>query len=339
LKIADYQEEFLKNYQGTKLMNTLDRIDEIDEKIISYLQANGFQTGLIIAKELGIPISTVHRRLQQMKNKKIFIVIVRTNALVLGFKYWVRVGINTTPGCAQDVIHHLVEHPSVYTVSGVASNYSLLLGARFRTENQLIHFIASELPSLPGIRNMETFLLIKPRKYLQFHWQYDESSDNNPDSLDAAVGKTTFELDKIDRGILDIITIDSQTTNQQLSKKLGVSVSTIQRHLKIMAENQVYVLDVLINPDLVDYEFVVNLGIVVIGRSAQSVLDEIMTDDQYVVNASMCIGRFNVWISCVFHRYEILNEYINVKLNNIPGIQLIEPFVHTKRYKSYVSQY
>jgi DNA-binding Lrp family transcriptional regulator len=320
-------------------MNTLDKIDEIDEKIINYLQTNGYQTGSIIAEDLGLPLSTVHRRLMLLKKNKTINVTVRTNALVLGFKYWVRIGISTAPEHTQDVIRYLVENPAVYTVPEVAGNHNLFIGARFKTADQLIHFVGSELPALAGIKNMETFLLIKPRKYLQFQWKYDENSADNPDSLDAAVGKTTFELDKLDRGILDIITVEGQTSIQQLSKKLGASVSTIQRHLKTMTDNQVYALDVLINPGLVDYEFVVNLGIVVTGRSAQAVLDDIMLDDKYVVNASLCIGRFHIMLSCVFHRYELLVEYLNSSLYNIPGINSIETFIHTKRHKTYVSQY
>jgi Lrp/AsnC family transcriptional regulator for asnA, asnC and gidA len=314
-------------------------LDPIDEKIINHLQVNGYQTGSTIAAELGLPLSTIHRRLKQLKKDKTFIVVVRTNALVLGFKHWVRIGINITPGYTQDVIRRLIENPWVYTIPEVSGHYDLLIGARFKTAEQLITFVENELPALPGVRSAETFIMVKPRKHLQFREEDVENSSNGSDSLDASGGKSTFELDKIDRSILDILTAEGQSSIEQLSHRLGASISTIQRHLKIMADNQVFALDVRVNPELADYEYVVTVGIVVTGRAAQAVLDEIMLDVRYVVNATLCIGRFNIMLSCVFHRYEMIHEYVNVRLNSIQGIHSIESFIHIKRHQYHISQY
>jgi DNA-binding Lrp family transcriptional regulator len=317
----------------------MDKIDETDKKIIDYLQIKGYQTGSMIAEELGLPTRAVYRRLKQLKENKTIMVIIRTNPLVLGYRFWVRIGIKTTPGCGRDVIRYLVEHPSVYIVNEITGKYNILTGARFKTSDQLINFVSNELPGLQGIENAETFLLIKPRKYLQFLWEDHEKFSHAPASLDASVRKNSFELDKIDRSILDILTVEGHTSAQKLSKTLGISATAIQRHLKTMADNQVYALDVKINPELANHEFIATLGIIVKGRSTKSVLDEIMLDETYITNASLCIGRFNIMLNYSFYRYDMINEYINVRLYNIQGINFIETYIHTKRHKYYVSQY
>jgi DNA-binding Lrp family transcriptional regulator len=317
----------------------MDAVDEIGEKIIGYLQIKGYQPVSLIAEELGLPIRAVYRRLKQLKENKTIMVITRTNPLVLGYRFWVRIGIKTTPGSSPNVIRYLVEHPSLYIVNEIMGKYNILAGARFKTADQLINFVSNELPGLPGIEIAEAFLLIRPRKYLQFRWGDNEKFSYNSDALDASVSKNTFHLDKIDRSILDIMTAEGQTSAQKLSKKLRISAATIQRHLKTMADNQVYALDVKINPELANHEFIVTLGINVKGRSARSVLDEIMLDEAHITNASLCIGRFNIMLNYSFYRYDMINEYINVKLCNIRGINFIETYIHTKRHKYYVSQY
>ena len=314
-------------------------MDEIDEKIIDYLQIKGYQPVSMIAQELVLPIRAVYRRLKQLKENKIIMVIIRTNPLVLGYRFWVRVGIKTTPGCSPNVIRCFAEHPSVYIVNEITGKHNLLIGARFKAADELISFVSNELPCLPGIEIAETFLLVRPRKYLHFRWEEKKTFSHNGDALDASVSKSIFQLDKIDRRILDIMTAEGQTSAQALSKQLGISATAIQRHLKTMADNQVYALDVKINPAFANHEFIATLGIIVKGRSAQSVLDEIMLDETYITNASLCIGRFNIMLNYSFHRYDMINEYINVKLYNIQGVNFIETFIHTKRHKYYVSQY
>jgi DNA-binding Lrp family transcriptional regulator len=317
----------------------MDAVDEIAEKIIGYLQIKGYQPVSLIAKELSLPIRAVYRRLKQLKENKTIMVITRTNPLVLGYRFWVRIGIKTTPGCSREVIRNLVEHPSLYIVNEIMGKYNILTGARFKTAGQLIDFVSDELPGLPGIENAETFLLIRPRKYLQFRWEDNGKFSYNCDALDASVSNNTFHLDKIDRSILDIMTAEGQTSAQKLSKKLRISAATIQRHLKTMADNQVYALDVKINPEFANHEFIATLGIIVKNRSAQAVLDEIMLDDQYITNAALCMGRFNIMLNYSFYRYDMINEYINVKLYDIQGVNFIETYIHTKRHKYYVSQY
>jgi Lrp/AsnC family transcriptional regulator for asnA, asnC and gidA len=317
----------------------MDKIDDIDKKMIDHLQIKGHQPVPMIAKELALPVRAVYRRLKHLKDNKTIMVIIRTNPLVLGYRFWVRIGIKSSPGCSRDVIRYLADHPSVYIVNEITGRYNILTGARFKTADQLTTFVHNELPSLPGIEKAETFLLIKPCKYLQFRWEYHEKVGQNTDALDASVSKKTFDLDQTDRNILDIITVEGQTSAQKLSKRLGIKAATVQRHLKTMAENQVYALDVKINPALANHEFIATLGIIVKGRSAQAVLDEIMLDETYITNASLCIGRFNIMLNFSFYRYDMINEYINVKLYNVRGINSIETYIHTKRYKYYVSQY
>jgi Lrp/AsnC family transcriptional regulator, regulator for asnA, asnC and gidA len=313
-------------------------VERLDERIIDYLEIKGFQNSLKISKELKMPNCTVYRHIKKLIDQNIIRVIVHTNPVILGFKYWIRAGIDTQSGENDKVIDFLVKHPSVYTISEVVSGFNILIGARFKTEDAFIKFTSVDLPALEGIRKSEVYLITQPRKYFQFYWPSGDQT-GSPKRRKIVTTETLYNLDKIDRKILSIITIKGPRSATHLSKELGIGPATIQQHLKRMSDKHVFTNLVRVNPELGDSEYLVTLGLCVSGRPSQLVLEDVMKEENYFDTASLCVGRFNIMLLGHFHSIESLNEMVNVKLRNIPGVSSIETFVHTKRLKYYTSQY
>jgi DNA-binding Lrp family transcriptional regulator len=313
-------------------------VESLDERIIDYLEIKGFQNSPKISKELKIPICTIHRHLKKLVDQNIIRVIVHTNPVILGYKHWIRVGIDTQCGLSEKVVDFLVKHKSVYTISEVVSGFNILIGARFKSEDAFIQFTSVDLPALEGIRKAEVFVVTWPRKYYQFYWPPRDRSGLQGRRKVVTTG-TLYNLDDIDRKILSIITVKGPESATRLSKQLGIGSATIQQHLKRMLDNHVFSNLVRVNPEYGDSEYLVTIGLSVSGRPAHQVLEDVMKEEIYFDTVTLCVGRFNIMLSGHFRSFESLNGMVNARLRNISGISSIETFIHTKRVKYFTSQY
>jgi DNA-binding Lrp family transcriptional regulator len=262
-------------------------------------------------------------------------VIVAPNFISLGYTAWARIGIKVAPGSLSRVARSLVENPLIYFVAYTLGRFDIIISAYFDTIDKLTHFVNSELTKVRGIRSIETMLLVSPRKYNQFSWPAP-IFENRKNVLEpyrkAAVSDSHYELDEVDRRILNILMEDGPLRPKALKSRLEISESTIRKHLKDMSQNGVFKLEVVPITDLLEYESQATMGITISRESPHKIIDSII-ENPSVYLASVSLGRFNLIIATRFRTTDLLNHFVTTTLPSIPGISSTETYFHVKRLK------
>src|SRR3989344_8321135 len=88
-------------------------LDEKDRKILMILQKNGREQLTIIAKKVNLSIDSVHKRIKEMQNKKIFSTGVFIEPRAIGFPLVADIKIklkNITKDEKEKFINYLISH-------------------------------------------------------------------------------------------------------------------------------------------------------------------------------------------------------------------------------------
>jgi len=313
-------------------------VDELDQKILNELQKQGFQKSRTLAYLLGVGERTVHRRITTMRREGLVKVIALPDFISFGYVAWAKIGIKVEPKSLSYVARQLVENPLVYFVAYSYGRFDIIIAVRFGDIGCLTYFVNSELTKIRGILSTETMVLTSPRKYYNFSWPkplFIEIKNGWQRCLDTGTSYTNhnrYQVDEVDRRILSILMEDGLTRPATIKSKLGVSESTIRKHMKKMLSNGLFRIVVVPNPELLEYEVWATMGINISNRPGHEILDDIVKHPE-VYLASVSIGRFNLVIAARFHVIDLLHRFVTIELSAIRGVSVVETFLHNKPLK------
>jgi Lrp/AsnC family transcriptional regulator for asnA, asnC and gidA len=135
--------------------------DEIDWKIIDILQKE-YVPNSTIARELGISEGTVRLRLKKLKDHGIIEVRALINPEVLENQQLAIVAMRVAEANLLETKADEVAHlENVNSVSIVAGRYDLLAEVLVDSNRGLVKFLTEKLPSIKGIMQTESFLMLK----------------------------------------------------------------------------------------------------------------------------------------------------------------------------------
>ncbi|MFC1911955.1 Lrp/AsnC family transcriptional regulator [Chloroflexota bacterium] len=310
-------------------------MDELDQKILSEFEHLGFQKSATLAHLLGLGERTVRRRINNMINDKAIKVIAVPNPVLFGYKAWAKIGIKVAPEYLSRVARVLVEHPSVYFVAYALGRFDIIIAVRLDTLDRLTYFVNSELTRVNGILSTETWMFVSPRKYYHFSWPapiFQKTKNEWGSYHEATVSHSRYEVDEVDRRIFGILREDGLTRPASLKSRLGIGEGTIRKRMKDMLDNEVYKVEVVPNPEILEYEAWATMGITINHQSAHKLIDSLIKYPA-VYLASVSLGRFNVIIAARFQNTNLLNQFVTGDLSSIPGISSVETHLHNKPLK------
>ncbi len=310
-------------------------MSELDQKILTVLEGQGFHKSTTLAPILGVGERTIRRRINIMISNRLIKVIAVPNPVLFGYRAWAKIGIKVAPESLNRVARVLVGHPSIYFVAYALGRFDIIIAVHFDTIDKLTYFVNSDLIRVKGILSTETMMLVSPRKYYHFSWPapvFQKSNNLWEYYPDDTVSHSHYEVDEIDRRILDILTEDGLARPTSLKSRLGIGEGMIRRHMKDMLNNEVYKLEVVPNPELLGYEAWATMGIIINRQFAHKIVDSIIKYPA-VYLASVSLGRFNVIIAARFHDTNLLNQFVTTVLPSMQGISSIETWLHNKPLK------
>ncbi len=137
-------------------------IDNVDRKILAFLQADSRKPFLEIARELKVSGGTVHARVNRLKEEGVIkgskIII---NHDLLGFSVSAFIGINATKASSfKDIQKRLKSIPEVVEVHYTTGAYSLLAKIIVPNIEALYKLLSENLQALPEIQATETFVIL-----------------------------------------------------------------------------------------------------------------------------------------------------------------------------------
>lgn len=130
------------------------KLDEIDRKILFFLQANSRIPYHQIGKELKIAASTVHNRVKKMISSGVirrFAAIVDPQELGLLVSW---LGINVDPDKIESVVKDLAKYEEVQIIGTSYGDHDILVQIICRNAKELAEFIRHKIKPVPGVKDV-----------------------------------------------------------------------------------------------------------------------------------------------------------------------------------------
>jgi len=154
---------------GSKRRGSEVRISYADTQIIRCLNKDARSSAAAIATKLKMPESTVRYRLSRLVETGVIEFTAVPNPLHLGYQIWAILEVHAELARIRDIARELASRPEVYFVGITTGNYDILVGAVFRSNDEMLEFITSYLPRVPGIiRTTTSTVLDVVKRFLTF---------------------------------------------------------------------------------------------------------------------------------------------------------------------------
>lgn len=145
------------------------QIDEIDLKIIGALQVDGRRPVSEIGREIGVPKSTVQRRLDALIRDRVIMVAAYADSAKLGLGIHVHLNISVALASYQDVIDAVSALTEVRWVAVTTGPADIVAEAYFASSSHLQEFLKTKLAPIDGVTSVQTSVILGVEK-ITFHW-------------------------------------------------------------------------------------------------------------------------------------------------------------------------
>ena len=137
----------------------MDRIDDLDLKILSELSKDASISVPKLSKKVNINASVVYSRIKRLIKRgliKKFTVIINDEALGLNVK--ALTGINMDSKLRDNVLNELFKIPEVREVSEVTGRFDVLVTMNARSLDEMHQLISEKVGRIEGVQKTETFI-------------------------------------------------------------------------------------------------------------------------------------------------------------------------------------
>lgn len=159
------------------------QIDQIDQKILSFLVKNARMPFLEIARECGVSGAAIHQRVKKMENCGIITgsrLLVKPQALGLNVCAFIGVSLSQANRYPQ-VVEDLKKIPEIVECHFITGQHALLLKLYCFNHDHLMSVLIKTIQNIPGIEKTETWVSLDEAIERQV-WvkDYDYSPDGRP---------------------------------------------------------------------------------------------------------------------------------------------------------------
>ncbi len=146
----------------------MERIDEIDVKILSLLQANGRMKRNAIAEAVGLSVPSVSERMRKLEERGVLVgyhAVVDAKRLHFDITAFIRVMVDGS-GQYEGVIHQACGLSEVLEVHSITGEGSHILKVRTRNTTTLERLL-SRIQSWPGVSGTRTSIVLSTFKEIR----------------------------------------------------------------------------------------------------------------------------------------------------------------------------
>lgn len=142
----------------------MEKIDDLDLKIIKELQRDGRASYRDIADHMKVSEGTVYNRVNKLLESKIIRKFIpEVDYSKLGYDITVLIGLTSEGGKLPDIERRITESPNVNAVYDVTGEYDAIIVAQFRNREELNDFVKSLL-AIDGVKRTNTMLVLNTMK-------------------------------------------------------------------------------------------------------------------------------------------------------------------------------
>jgi Lrp/AsnC family transcriptional regulator for asnA, asnC and gidA len=137
-----------------------------------------------------------------------------------------------------------------------------------------------------------------------------------------------YEIDNLDREILDVLMKDSKIAYTEIAKNLLVSPGTI--HVRIKKMEEVGIIRgsyLVVNPERLGYDMSAYLGVHLEKGSIYENVVEKLKEIPEVTEAYYTTGAYSIFVKIYCRNTKHLYDVLNHKIQSIKGIQRTETLI------------
>ena len=141
----------------------MDKIDNLDKKILSILSKNARIPFKDVAAECGVSRAAIHQRVQRLIDNGVILGSgFDINPKSLGYSTCTYVGLNLERGSMyKDVVKRLGNIPEIVECHFTTGPYTMLIKAYARDNEELMDLLNNKLQTIPGVVSTETLISLE----------------------------------------------------------------------------------------------------------------------------------------------------------------------------------
>lgn len=144
-------------------------LDDLDLKIISYLQYDGRMPFTNIAAGLGVTEATVRRRVKLLTDSGKLQIVAIVEPQDLGWNEAAMIGISVQANRISEVAEEIGRLPEVTYLFQAAGEFDLFCEVYCKDRAHFVSFLNEVLQQVPGVERTQSFMILKMHK-LSYHW-------------------------------------------------------------------------------------------------------------------------------------------------------------------------
>ena len=156
----------------------MDKIDNLDKKILSILSKNARIPFKDVAAECGVSRADIHQRVQHLINGGVITGSgFDVNPKSIGYSTCTYVGLNLERGSMyKDVVKQLKDIPEIVECHYTTGSYTMLLKLYARDNEQLMDLLNNKMQMIPGVVSTETLISLDQsiKREIPVHLEDDE---------------------------------------------------------------------------------------------------------------------------------------------------------------------
>lgn len=145
----------------------MEKIDELDRKILRVITENARTPFKDVAEECGVSRAAVHQRVQKMLESGVILGSgYQVNPKMLGYNLCVLIGITLEKGSMyKDVTKALERIPEVVETQFTLGAYSMMVKVYAKDDRDLMRILNAQIQEINGVANTETLTCLDQKIY------------------------------------------------------------------------------------------------------------------------------------------------------------------------------
>jgi Lrp/AsnC family transcriptional regulator for asnA, asnC and gidA len=145
-------------------------LDEIDQRVIRILQADGRKPNTEIARELRVSETTVRKRISQLVSRGLINIVAVPTPRAVGMNLSAIIGISVELPRLRAISAELKRQREVRYCGVSTGRYDIIVEAFFFDQRHFLDFISTRLGRMEGITSLETSVILDVVKF-SYEWE------------------------------------------------------------------------------------------------------------------------------------------------------------------------
>ena len=141
----------------------MEKIDNLDRKILSIIMRNARIASKDVAQECGVSRAAIHQRIQRLIDMKVITGSgYNVNPKMLGYSTCTYIGVSLERGAMyREVVPEVEKIPEVVECHFTTGPYGMLLKLYARDNEHLMELLNDRIQNIPGVTETETLIALE----------------------------------------------------------------------------------------------------------------------------------------------------------------------------------